>query len=103
MATGFILYLFLHLFSGNVYEFEYHQGQEETLKTNQRKEIAGDLTNAFSQAASDALEMKTKDAGGKTLRVRKEITEDEIKDVYVFTWMKMKQTPSVRYNYFSKP
>ena len=104
MATGFILYLFLHLFSGNVYEFEYHQGQEETLKTNQRKEIAGDLTNAFSQAASDALKMKTKDAGGKTLRVRKEITEDEIKDVYVFTWLKMGQSPSsVSYNFFLKP
>ena len=94
----------LFLFSGNVYEFEYHQGQEETLKTNQRKEIAGDLTNAFSQAASDALEMKTKDAGGKTLRVRKQITEDEIKDVYVFTWLKMGQSPSsVSYNFFLKP
>ena len=83
-------------FLGNVYEFEYHQGQEETLKTNQRREIAGDLTNAFSKAASDALEMKTKEKGGKTLRVRKQITEDEIKDVYVFTWLKMKQSSSVR-------
>ena len=40
--------------------------------------------------------MKTKDEGGKTLRVREQITEDEIKDVYVFTWLKMKQSSSVR-------
>ena len=53
--------------------------------------IADDLTRAFSENARDDLKTRT----GKTLKVRSSVSEEDIKDVYVFTWLKMRNVKEV--------
>ena len=94
-----ILYIKLS-FQGDVFQFEYHQTDSQktaNLNDKQLETIADDLTKAFSEGAKTSLEGRTTFSGNeKTLMVRDPVKPDDIKDVYVFTWFKMRNREEVR-------
>ena len=87
-------------FLGDVYHFEHHSNSQRsidnTLHPNQLNSIAKDISEALSGPANDYFEAATAGLGQtKSLRVRKKIKGNDIEDVYVFTWLRMKNDADV--------
>ena len=84
--------LYLH-YTGNVHSFVHSSNGPRTLSQENVDTIAEDLSNAFSLKARDDYLMRT---NGQYMLQLRTVKADDIKDVYVFTWLRMAHKTNVR-------